>query len=78
MFDYIYSIVNLKDEKRLRSILSELYGFNPMAIKIETYYDKHSQRPYYLDNKNHYILFKVKELFLLSVDGELEILGKEG
>lgn len=77
VFGYRYPIINLKDEARLRNVLSELYGFSVEAIKIETFYDKHSQRPYYLDNKNHYLLFKVKGLYFLSVDGELELLGRE-
>lgn len=77
VFDYKYPIVNLKNELRLRDILSELYGFGTGEIKIETFYDKHSRRPYYLDNNNHYLLFKVKKLYFLSIDGKLELLGKE-
>ena len=77
VFGYKYPIINLKEELRLRNTLSELYGFSVEVIKIETFYDKHSQRPYYLDNKNHYLLFKVKELYFLSIDGKLELLGKE-
>lgn len=77
VFSYRYPIINLKDESRLKKILSELYGFNTAAITIETFYDKHSRRPYFLDNENHYLLFKVKELYFLSIDGGLELLGKE-
>lgn len=77
VFGYKYPIVNLKNELRLRNVLSELYGFNAREIVIETFYDKHSQRPYYLDNENHYLLFKVKKLYFLSVDGKLELLGEE-
>lgn len=78
VFDYKYPIVNLKNELRLRDILSELYGFSTREIKIDTFYNKRSQRPYYLDNKNHYLLFKVKELYFLSIDGELKLLDKVG
>lgn len=78
VFGYRYPIINLKDEARLRNILSELYGFSTREIKIDTFYNKRSQRPYYLDNKNHYLLFKVKELYFLSIDGELKLLDKVG
>lgn len=77
VFGYKYPIINLKEELRLRNILSELYGFSTREIKIETFFDKHSQRPYYLDNNNHYLLFKVKKLYFLSIDGKLELLGEE-
>ena len=77
VFSYKYPVFNLKEEPRLRIVLSELYGFSTSEIKIDTFYNKRSQRPYYLDNKNHYLLFKVKGLYFLSVDGELELLGRE-
>lgn len=79
VFGYRYPIINLKEreEKRLINILSELYGFSATEIKIETYYGKHSRRPYFLDDENHYLLFKVKELYFLSIDGKLELLGEE-
>lgn len=77
VFGYMYPIINLKEEIKLRNALSELYGFNSTEIKIETFYDKHSRRPYFLDNENHYLLFKVKELYFLSIDGRLELLGEE-
>jgi len=77
VFGYKYPIINLKDEARLRNILSELYGFSVEAIKIDTFYNKRSQRPYYLDNSNHYLLFKVKNLYFISIDGKLELLGEE-
>lgn len=77
VFGYRYPIINLKEESRLKNILSKLYGFNKAAITIETFYDKQSRRPYFLDNENHYLLFKVKELYFLSIDGRLELLGKE-
>jgi hypothetical protein len=73
----MYPIINLNDELKLQNALSEIYGFSVEEIKIETFYDNHSQRPYYLDSVNHYLLFKVKELYFLSVDGELELLGRE-
>lgn len=78
VFDYRYPIVNLKHELRLKKILSELYGFDTTLITIETFYDKHSRRPYFLDNSNHYLLFIVKNLYFISIDGKLELLGKEG
>lgn len=79
VFGFRYPIINLKEreEKRLRNILSELYGFNSIEIRIETFYDKHSRRPYFLDNNNHYLLFKVKKIYFLSIDGNLELLGEE-
>ena len=77
VFDFIYPIISLNEEARLSNILSDLYGFITSEIKIETFYHRHSQRPYYLDNENHYLLFKVKGLYFLSVDGELELLGRE-
>ena len=79
VFCYRYPIINLKEseEKRLRNILSELYGFNSIEVRIETFYDKHSRRPYFLDNENHYLLFKVKDIYFLSIDGRLELLNIE-
>lgn len=79
VFGYRYPIINLKEreKKRLIFILSELYDFNSTEIRIETFYDKHSRRPYFLDNENHYLLFKFKKMYFLSIDGKLELLGEE-
>jgi hypothetical protein len=65
------------EENKLKSIISDLYGFIEDEIKIVTFYKNKSQKPFYLNNVNHYLLFKVKELYFLSVDGELELLDRE-
>lgn len=77
--NYKYSFIapEINEENKLKVVLSNLYGFIKQEIEIITFYKNKSRKPFYLDDKNHYILFKVKEIYFLSIDGRLKLLGKE-
>ena len=76
--NYKYSFIapEINEENKLKVVLSNLYSFIKQEIEIITFYKNKSRKPFYLDDENHYLLFKVKRLYFLSVDGELELLSK--
>lgn len=74
-FDTKLPIANYE---RLKTFIADQFGFDKAFINVLRSKDGHVCYPLYQDKNNNYIVFCVKDYTYYCINGELQLLSKEG
>jgi hypothetical protein len=64
--------------EKAKSYIADQFGFDRAYVHILRSNSNHVRYPLYLDNYNNYIAFRVKDNIYECINGELQLLSKEG